>query len=938
MILVIVFVVLIILCISQYNQKEELNKKIRRLEEENEVLRKKISINSKDLPDEIIAKSLNENKNLVNDNTGINENIEQKDEFKKNTEIIQNTQIEQSNKINNNSIKESNNYTIEEKSSSNVKENIKPVLEKNKVKNEQERKNTTILATGATFIILAAIVLLTSTWHVMPNIIKTGILLLIAVIFFALSAFAKEKKLHKASRAFYYIAMAYIPIFFISISAFGLLGKYLSINGEGKYIYFTIAGIFNSFVYYIEYKRKNMPELLYGSILTQVFTVIMFACIFETSIQNIVFCTLLYNIEFILLTKNNKFLKENSYIYTLIPYFGLVCCAFFAIAVNSFIVLCDLVFLAINFLILYFKDKNIVNFGIFNTVINVLGFYLVWKTGNALTLTFKNIIAVLYFIIINGCIIEVNKNKNIKLTSIIELLVCMQIVFFWNITDNIGRFIITLIQLLISIYSYTKVRKYASVALCINVLIFLYTILSQLLLYFVLKISSYQWFIFSGIFTFIIYEILGKLIIKNKDIKKANFYMSHMYIANVIVLVLIFNLKKFCNNIFDWIIITLVYAYSTVRIKEKSTAVIFKYLTYIATGLTLLVICNYTRLPINAKLIIPSIIVLAFLGIEPKINIKSDTDYLFKAILYLVSYLCIAFIQGIWSLIIAIVLTIIIFIVSYFQEEGKDITKVVDHIIPLLGLIIVGLITAIQKRIDPFILQIIYLGIAVGNSVMALFKKEKEWFTITAGIYLLMTVFSVESKYFGAILFLIWNFYNYFIVFKESNYQKLFKVIIYVNLLVLYNFIIGDLNLNIYATARLLGYLAISIAISDIVQENIEGPFKEIAVTIINLYALTAYLNNLDGMLFTLILLCIVLYSYYKKSGNLFMVTIANIIINIFALTRKFWFSVPWWVYLLVVGSVLIGFAVKNEANENKSISKGIVDNIKSIKDKIDNG
>ena len=68
------------------------------------------------------------------------------------------------------------------------------------------------------------------------------------------------------------------------------------------------------------------------------------------------------------------------------------------------------------------------------------------------------------------------------------------------------------------------------------------------------------------------------------------------------------------------------------------------------------------------------------------------------------------------------------------------------------------------------------------------------------------------------------------------------------------------------------------------------------------------------------------------------MVTIANILINIFALTRKFWFSVPWWVYLLVVGSVLIGFAVKNEANENKSISKGIVDNIKSIRDKIDNG
>ena len=128
------------------------------------------------------------------------------------------------------------------------------------------------------------------------------------------------------------------------------------------------------------------------------------------------------------------------------------------------------------------------------------------------------------------------------------------------------------------------------------------------------------------------------------------------------------------------------------------------------------------------------------------------------------------------------------------------------------------------------------------------------------------------------------------------------------------------------------------MGISDSIKKWVDGPIKEIAVTLINLYALTIYLNNIDGMLFTLILVALILYSYYKKSGNLFMIVIANIIINIFVLTRKFWFSVPWWVYLLVVGSVLIAFAVKNEANENKSIPKGIVDNIKNIKEKIDNG
>ena len=926
--LAVVFIVLAIVCIVQFNKNDELTQKIRKLEKENELLRKKMAINSKDNLDELSTKNSSENNAFENNNIDQNKNVEQNKEVEKN-EAIQD---------NNNHIKNGNKYTITEKDVSNTKEKFEPLLEKNKIKNEKERKNTTILATGAAFIILAAIVLLTSTWHIMPNIIKTGILLLIAVVFFALSSFAKEKKLHKAARAFYYIAMAYIPIFCISISAFGLLGKYLSMMGEGKYLYFTIAGIFNSILYYIEYKRKNMPELFYGSILIQVFTVIMFACIFETSIQNILFCTLLYNIEFILLTKNNKFLKEKKYIYNLVPYIGLVFCLILAVFVNSFIVLCNLVFLAINFLVLYFKDKNMVNFGIFNTVINIIGFYFVWMIISDSTLAFKNIIAVLYFIIVNGCIIEVNNNKKIKSIAIIELLICMQIVFFWNITDNIGRFIISLIQLLISIYSYIKLKKYANISSFVNVLIFLYTISSQILLYFVLKISSYQWFICSAIFTFIIYEIIGKIIIKNEDIKKANFYMSHIYIASVIVFVLMFNLEKIFNNILDWIIITLVYLYSIIRCKNQPTVVLFKYLTYISTGITLLAICNCIGISTNVKFIIPSIIAVAFLSIEPKLNIRSDMDYSFKAILYIISYICCAFIQGIGALILAIALTVIILVVNYLQENDKAATNIIDNLIPLLGFIIVGLITYIQNRVDSFIIQIIYLAVVVGISVLSLFKNEKRWLTITAGIYLYMIAASVESKYFGVIAFLIWNIYNYFILFKETNYKNLFKIIIYINLLILYNFTIGDLRINNYATVRLLGYLITSIAVFDLLKDKTDGPFKEIAVTLINLYALTVYLNNFDGMLFTLVLISIVIYSYYKKTGNLFMITIANIIINIFALTRKFWFSVPWWVYLLVVGSVLIGFAVKNEANENKSISKGIVDNIKSIRDKIDNG
>ena len=902
-IVIILIIVLFALCIHQSNKIAELQTIVKLLKKENEDLRK-TEYNEK----------IEQNNNIIENKQSI-EIIENEPEIKK--------------------------QMMNEKPKDNIKQTIKIAQndnQKNKTINEQERKNTTILATGATFIILAAIVLLTSTWHVMPNFIKTGILLLIAVVFFALSSFAKEKKLNKAAKAFYYIAMAYIPIFFISISAFGFLGKYLSISGEGKFIYFTLAGIVNSIFYYIEYKRKNMPELFYGSILIQVLTVVMFSCIFESKIQNIVFCTLLYNIEFIILTNRNKLLKNNEYVYSILPYFGLISCGVLVFNIKSIIVLFDLLFVAINFLILYFKNKKNYNFAIFNTVINIMCFYFIWKMNSSMDLVFKNMIAIPLLCVVNGCIVEINKDFFVKHTAIIQLLICMQIVFFQNLTNTSNMFVITLIQLLISIYAYIKVNNSKNLLRYPDILIFLYTVISQILLAFVLKISKYQWFVYSSVSTFILYELIDRFIVRRKELKKLNFYMSHFYIAIVVVFTLIFNLKKFTNDIFAWIILTTIYIYGIYKCKNSLEAIVFKYVSYISIGITLFVISNCIETSNNVKLFIPSIITLLFLGVDSKLKLKSDMDEIFKIALYTVSYLCISFMQGIGSIISAIVLTAVISVFDYLQKNDEVKNNIPSQIVHFIGLIIVGLISFNGKNLDPFAIKVIYLSVAIVSSMCAIIKDKKEILTITSGIYLLMTAISIQNKYFGAIIFLIWNMYNYFIIFNEANYKEGFKVAIYINLLVLYNFIIGDLNVNNFATIRLIGYLICAMAISDSIKKWIDGPIKEIVVSLINLFALTMYLNNLDGMLFTLILVALIFFSYYKKSGNLFIVIIANIIVNIFVLTRKFWFSIPWWVYLLVVGSVLIAFAVKNEANENKSIPKGIVDNIKSIKEKIDKG
>ena len=109
-----------------------------------------------------------------------------------------------------------------------------------------------------------------------------------------------------------------------------------------------------------------------------------------------------------------------------------------------------------------------------------------------------------------------------------------------------------------------------------------------------------------------------------------------------------------------------------------------------------------------------------------------------------------------------------------------------------------------------------------------------------------------------------------------------------------------------------------------------------IVYSIIYLTALSSYVSEIDGIVFVLFVVLLVMYSYIKKYGSVFIVSILAILVNAILLTREFWLSIPWWIYLLFVGALLIGFAIKNESDDKKEkINVGNV--IKNIKDKIEN-
>lgn len=152
------------------------------------------------------------------------------------------------------------------------------IEEQNKL--TKERNISLILSLGIILILLAGIILATSTWRMMSNSTKTITLLMVSILFFAMSSFTEKKlKIVKTSFAFWVLGNLFLPVILLSIGFFKLLGNYLSIGGQGRYIY----GILSTFVCLIFFvysikKYKNMAftwislidlHLLYWFVLKQ---------------------------------------------------------------------------------------------------------------------------------------------------------------------------------------------------------------------------------------------------------------------------------------------------------------------------------------------------------------------------------------------------------------------------------------------------------------------------------------------------------------------------------------------------------------------------------------------------------------------------------------------------------------------------------------------
>lgn len=687
-------------------------------------------------------------------------------------------------------------------------------IDKKSKKAELEQKNTAVLIVGSVLIVLAAIVFLTTAWNSISNVAKTIILFLFVGIFLGASKIAKDKfQLEKASKTFFYIAMAYIPICVLAVSIFGLMGHYLSINGEGKYLYLCVSTILLAMLYYFVSKKTNNMYLIYGSALSQLLSVILFSLLFEERIFLVCINLLLYNILLILLTKDIIFKK----IYNIIPIIISVITLFGIFDITTYSIL-SYILIAINFLILELKESHFMKSFAFNFYLFLFGFSLIWKESFGVAAETQQVLLTVYTLIIffleNLLLVSIKKNKN--LSNSCQILSCISMLY---------------------VYAFSIVE-------------------AEIIPSFIIG------FVFVGLLA-----------------------LSYL----------------------------------------KSKHIVYKYVAYAFTNILLLDVNNTLFDSSDLSYFVPALTTLGIIYFE---NLYATLEDRFLPIYLGVSQSVALLSLGALDTEVSVILSIAfaIYIVLYNYKTKKNQLSNIAPLAFVLPSIIDGSLSFELK------MGILFL-LTGGLTFASLYKGKANIYTIFSGIYLTITCSNFENDYLSEIFFLVWS-YGHVYFLNEQQEKNIFKIITTIFATILYYTIADDLEILSYTIFAMLGIIVAGLYIirnvirsSSEYADNIEYMFW----LFIYVCAFSQYNSATDGIIFSLLILAIIFFSYTRKYGATFLSAIIALLVNAFALTREFWFSIPWWIYLLTIGGSLIGFAIKNEANENKeklSVGK-ILKNIK---------
>lgn len=782
---------------------------------------------------------------------------------------------------------------------SNIPENISNefVVEPKKEIN----RNNLILITGSIFIVLAAFLFITSTWNVLPNIIKTLILFFMIFVFLGISYFAGEKlKIEKTSKAFFYIAMIYIPIVLYSIAYLGLLGNYF-MEGKGLSLYLSITSTITAIIYVLYSKKEK--KLLYANYLFQIIAIINFGIFLNRGYEIIYLLLTLYNLA--ILIKNVYSKKEdisNKLENILIIFLSIMITLnitgrILAIQMpGEFSSTIELILSAFLLLgITIYRSKEIGYIHGLSSLLSIVGVASIVTKIN-LPLPAQEILILLT--IIGVYLRSEFYQKNSQTLDWIIIIITLVTLFLAAIQNTIWvPILITLSAIIINIYRYIKVKWDIHIAL----------IIWLIALFYILIMNAFDLGYYEFILFLTISEIIKYLVIKNtqnESLHKIIEINTNIIVLPNFIYFAITDILNGQNTVFLIPLVIMITSYLNYKEQKKSYHLL---IAYISSAILLETINNLWMISPDRYLsfIIVTIVVL-MIKFYKKEKIEEEKVFIIQ---YIISLLPILFIEKNLNFLLAIISILGTLIYNEKYQYNKKL-KYTSYIFLTLFLYSEK-VTLLGITINP-IISLITIIYWMTKSYLSEERLITDWLALT---YIILDYIMYPlNQYFTIILLMVWSLANFDSKKKHHNF---IKTVLYVNGLWLYNAIVHDVNLENITLLNLFGYFTtLYLFTRTILCEK----YHELAIglewgmtIVLCLVAIVIYQNELDGILFVSFLILMMAISYLKKLEPTFYISLVFIIINAFLLTREFWFSLPWWLYLLVIGFILILFATNNE-------------------------
>ena len=373
----------------------------------------------------------------------------------------------------------------------------------------------------------------------------------------------------------------------------------------------------------------------------------------------------------------------------------------------------------------------------------------------------------------------------------------------------------------------------------------------------------------------------------------ARFTMYHKMLADSL-LVFILNLFNYFSS------------------KSQGLKIIYKILVYISTGFIALSLFGIFNILFYSKYI-PTI-VLIFTILFESVKKEVNMEY-FILVLFLYSFGTLFYdLKDIVSYVATIILTLLS---TYYIKKYKLNDWFL--LIPALAIVPQTYFIKFAQFAEIPMHVFVSMFLITLTTYMSINKKESNKFTSLSAMYIILSILNLNlNAYLNLAIVLVWSVIH---IFAFETKEDLFKAIAYIAGLVLYNKIISDIGINNITFVNLFGaFVCLFLVTRTILKKRTElyKVLEYLVTVLLYVIAFRSYTSLPDAIIFTSCTFIPIIIGYVFKLGPLFLISLMAIVINSVNLTLKFWQSIPWYVYMLVIGLALVSFAVVNEAESKK--------------------